>query len=190
MTGKFWPLIKGGLAVCVFLSSAGIASEANAQGVSPTSSAAVSDQAIDQSFARYVQSGTHKFDVERARSEGVDEFILAVGSQYNRNLENVQGGRTPGGQGVSFRAWNDPASWGLTNRWNWCGRDRTNGGRPVNSADAICMQHDKCLAQRRPVCDCDREFVNRMKAIKNNYGGRDRVYIEAAIKAVPRFHNC
>lgn len=168
---------------------------ATMDGAAANSDSFPNNQDVDEAFARYVNHRDGVFDLESAQVDGVDEQILEVGRIYNlmigRNdhcLSRDQINTYPQGYARASIDW---AGLGITERWNWCGRDRTNGGAPHNSADRVCMNHDRCLSRAKAdMCACDRNFVNGMRSVKGSYRGVDRIYIEAAIRAVPRFHNC
>lgn len=137
--------------------------------------------------------------MDKASRNGESQEILEFGQTNNRAVEYdrtncfVNGMAVPSAQsqelGTQLRAI-DPAGWPIAERWNWCGRDRTDGGAPQNSADAICRDHDQCLSAGVDVCECDWRFVNGLNAVKQDYSWADRAYIEAAIRLVPQAHNC
>lgn len=143
---------------------------------------------LDSALDRFVDKQTLEFDVAGAQKAGTSEEVLEVGTGYNDYLKQFESCEKKR-EASDSKEW-DPACLSLFERWNWCGKCHTNGGTPQNSADRICMNHDKCLTAGRKVCDCDKEFVNHMKSIRTHYSGRDRAYIEAAIRAVPTFHGC
>lgn len=154
---------------------------------------------IDIAVDSYVDPVSLLFDVERAEKIGEKAEISQFGKDYNEAVLYAQhncfvaGIKNPeeSNSEVNVRPYGiDPAGWPIAERWNWCGRDRTNGGEPQNSADAVCRDHDWCLGAGTNVCECDRRFVDGLNAIKHGYSWGDRAYIEAAIKLVPRSHGC
>lgn len=154
---------------------------------------------IDTAIENYVDQETLIFDVDAAAISGEPIDIIQFGKHYNQAIIEAQdscfvdamGNRTDptSNPDVQMRRI-DPAGWPIAERWNWCGRDRTNGGEPQNSADAVCRDHDWCLGSGITVCECDRRFVAGLNAVKHEYSWADRAYIEAAIKLVPWSHGC
>lgn len=164
-----------------------------------TSPVAEGKDEIDIAVETYVDPVSLLFDVERATQNGEKSEITNFGNDYNEAVSYAQnycfadGIKNPGDPNseVNVRPYGiDPAGWPIAERWNWCGRDRTNGGEPQNSADAVCRDHDWCLGAGTNVCECDRRFVDGLNAIKHDYSWGDRAYIEAAIQLVPRSHGC
>ncbi|MDU0479453.1 hypothetical protein QVA66_09400 [Staphylococcus chromogenes] len=154
---------------------------------------------IDIAVETYVDPVSLLFDVEQAVKNGEKAEITEFGNDYNEAVVYAQnncfagGLKNPGDPNseVIVRPYGvDPAGWPIAERWNWCGRDRTNGGEPQNSADAVCRDHDWCLGAGTSVCECDRRFIDGLNAIKHNYSWGDRAYIEAAIQLVPLSHGC
>lgn len=154
---------------------------------------------IDIAIENYVNLDTLVFDVSAAEEKGEPAEILQFGNDYNRAISEAKdscfvdamGNRTDPTNNPNTQLQGiDPAGWPIAERWNWCGRDRTNGGEPQNSADAVCRNHDWRLGAGTPVCECDRRFVDGLNAIKHEYSWGDRAYIEAAIQLVPRSHGC
>ncbi len=150
---------------------------------------------IDLLLQEYIDSESLTFDVARAQNEGRSHEEVQIGKDYNSALEYVYVTCLAGEEKVQASGFEESvngtfALGGLDERWNWCGEKRTDGGAPVNTADQVCKSHDLCLRTDRAICDCDKTFVRGMKAIKGNYSGMDRLYIEAAIRAVPAYHKC
>ena len=124
--------------------------------------------------------GSTNFDMERAVDDNVDPTIIEIGDQANVLAADNNATQA----GVRFRDLNP------TNYGRWCGKNNSGPGHPIDSLDRACMGHDQCLNIRRPVCDCDREFINRLRQIRHQYSAGPRVYLEAAIVVVPRWHGC
>lgn len=129
--------------------------------------------------------GLTLFDAASAASEGIDARIIEVGNVYN---DIVRDQATLTDDAIADRDLNP------TNYGNWCGAKNSGPGEPINSLDRACMGHDHCLNINRPTCDCDREFIDRLRAIRGEYPWsnqrRARSYLEAAIIAVPTWHLC
>lgn len=53
--------------------------------------------------------------------------------------------------------------------YNWCGPGCSGPGAPVNQVDAVCMMHDLCYDSGRGRCDCDREFIERLRPLVNRH---------------------
>lgn len=143
---------------------------------------APSDEELDAAFEKYVDDNTNRFDVEKARTAGTKQQVVEVGEIYNSYLTDYEEQCTQ----EDF----DPACLPIFERWNWCGKCKTDGGTPQNSADQACMNHDKCLESGKSTCECDKAFVSQLKAVRHNYSWGDRAYIEAAIRVVPKAHGC
>lgn len=138
---------------------------------------------IHQTLAKYAsqnQDGSVRYDVQAAAADNVDSRIVEIGDLVNR-LE--QDSVTSPGQA-------QPNDLNPTNYGRWCGKNNSGPGDPIDELDRACMGHDHCLNIGRPTCDCDREFVNRLRQIRGQFSGWARTYLEAAIIAVPRWHGC
>lgn len=141
------------------------------------------EETIQIAFNRYLivsLDGSKQFDTERAVTDNVDPRIIEIGEQANFLMSDQASSESD----RQLRDLN-PANYG-----RWCGKNNSGPGNPINSLDRACMGHDHCLNIKRPVCDCDREFVNRLRQIKNQYSGWPRTYLEAAIVVVPKWHGC
>lgn len=119
------------------------------------------------------------FDAKAAALARVEKDIIDVGLVYNEMVI-----------GESEADYSQTRVANPLNRWRYCGKNNSGPGAPVNSADEACKRHDNCLAAGTAVCWCDTQFVYDLRRIRNQYSGADRVYIEAAIQAVPRYHGC
>ncbi|WP_342577457.1 phospholipase [Psychrobacillus sp. FSL K6-2843] len=53
--------------------------------------------------------------------------------------------------------------------YNWCGPGCSGPGAPVNEVDATCMMHDFCYESGRSQCECDREFIERLRPLVNRH---------------------
>ena len=139
------------------------------------------EQEISAAIDTYVlhDNGRELFDAVGAENDRVDQRIIDVGAMYNAMIDPAE----TSGDGAD-RIPN------LQNRWRYCGKNNSGPGAPLNSADAACKRHDECLASGKAYCWCDTQFVYDLRRIRNHYSGVDRVYIEAAIQAVPRYHGC
>lgn len=135
-------------------------------------SAAISQYSVDS-------DGVKRFDSKAAEDAGVDINIINVGLVYNEMLADEVSGHNP-----HTRLANP------LNRWRYCGKYNSGPGEPLNSADEACRRHDKCLAAGTAVRWCDSQLVYDLRRVRGQYSGADRVYIEAAIQAVPRYHGC
>lgn len=124
--------------------------------------------------------GSKRFDTKRAAENNVDPRIVEIGEQANYLLVDYNTTKSD----KQLRDLNP------TNYGNWCGKNNSGPGDPINSLDRACMGHDHCLNIKRPVCDCDRGFVRKLREIRNHYSGWSRTYLEAAIVAVPLWHGC
>ncbi|MFJ7936574.1 phospholipase [Sporosarcina sp. NPDC096371] len=49
--------------------------------------------------------------------------------------------------------------------YNWCGPGCNGPGPPINDVDAACKAHDICYFKGRRACDCDREFLDRLRPL-------------------------
>ncbi|WP_017754335.1 hypothetical protein [Calidifontibacillus oryziterrae] len=58
--------------------------------------------------------------------------------------------------------------------YNWCGPGCSGPGAPVNDLDAACKRHDECYRYHRNPCECDREFLHRLRLIMNPYSQKGR----------------
>lgn len=154
---------------------------------------------VDIALEKYVDDTTLLFDIDRAVRDGESVEINQFGRDYNDAVryayencfaERLNSPSADIGDSYVQPQGVDPAGWPIAERWNWCGRDRTDGGEPQNSADAVCRDHDLCLRGGTETCECDRRFVDGLNAVKRDYSWADRAYIEAAIRLVPRAHNC
>ena len=47
--------------------------------------------------------------------------------------------------------------------YNWCGPGCNGPGAPINDVDAACKAHDDCYRSGRNACECDREFLCRLR---------------------------
>ena len=47
--------------------------------------------------------------------------------------------------------------------YNWCGPGCNGPGPPLNEVDAACKAHDDCYRRGGHPCECDREFLNRLR---------------------------
>nr|WP_255457462.1 phospholipase [Sporosarcina sp. JAI121] len=48
--------------------------------------------------------------------------------------------------------------------YNWCGPGCNGPGDPINDLDAACKAHDVCYRMGRNACECDREFLHRLRS--------------------------
>lgn len=141
---------------------------------------------INETIDRYSYTspeGLELTDVEQAKEGQVDAFVIEVMSVYNEML--VEEYRVEKGLGTPRQS--------IANRWGWCGKYRTNGGNPHNSADRICMNHDHCLNRARnsgAKIGCDNAFISGMRSVAGRYSGADRAYIEAAIRVISAARLC
>lgn len=148
----------------------------------PTSSIP-SESEIHQTLAKYASQhldGSVRYDVQAAAADNVDSRIVEIGDLVNR-LEQ---------ESVTSPDQAQPNDLNPTNYGPWCGKNNSGPGDPIDELDRTCMGHDHCLNIGRPTCDCDREFVNRLRQIRGQFSGWARTYLEAAIIAVPRWHGC
>ena len=53
--------------------------------------------------------------------------------------------------------------------YNWCGPGCNGPGAPINDLDAACKAHDDCYRRGRHACECDREFLKRLRPKINPY---------------------
>ncbi len=125
------------------------------------------------------------FDVDRAHQDGVSPEVIEVAETYNQMWREQRAKET----GISTRQF--PIDYG-----KWCGPNNTQSNANIlgrNSLDNACRSHDLCLRYKNdPKCDCDCRFVVRLKQFRAEYpeGTRERTYLEAAIRIVPRWHRC
>nr|WP_082732065.1 phospholipase [Sporosarcina sp. HYO08] len=49
--------------------------------------------------------------------------------------------------------------------YNWCGPGCNGPGPPINELDAACKAHDKCYQRGRCACECDQEFLCRLRRL-------------------------
>jgi hypothetical protein len=47
--------------------------------------------------------------------------------------------------------------------YNWCGLGCNGPGAPINDVDAACKAHDICYSRGRCPCECDQEFLKRLR---------------------------
>ncbi|WP_342514425.1 phospholipase [Sporosarcina sp. FSL K6-1522] len=47
--------------------------------------------------------------------------------------------------------------------YNWCGPGCNGPGAPINAVDAACKAHDICYRKGRSPCECDQEFLCRLR---------------------------
>ena len=59
--------------------------------------------------------------------------------------------------------------------YNWCGPGCSGPGDPINDVDACCKQHDECLDQGIPQCDCDREMLKCLRPKINLFTRKGRI---------------
>ncbi|QTD42989.1 phospholipase [Sporosarcina sp. Te-1] len=52
----------------------------------------------------------------------------------------------------------------LFSDYNWCGPGCSGPGKPVNEVDAACKAHDQCYQRGGRPCECDREFLRRLRS--------------------------
>lgn len=135
-----------------------------------------SESEIHQTLAKYAsqhQDGSVRYDVQAAAADNVDSRIVEIGDLVNR-LEQ---------ESVTSPDQAQPNDLNPTNYGRWCGKNNSGPGDPIDELDRACMGHDHCLNIGRPTCDCDREFVNRLRQIRGQFSGWARTYLEAAIIA-------
>nr|WP_222618019.1 phospholipase [Sporosarcina sp. resist] len=58
--------------------------------------------------------------------------------------------------------------------YNWCGPGCNGPGAPINDLDAACKAHDDCYRRDRNPCECDREFLNRLRSKIDPYTKKGR----------------
>lgn len=150
---------------------------------SQSESAYPAESEIHQTLGQYEKTtinGTRYFDISEAENDNVDPRIVEIGNTANAiiNDSNATSGLI------------QPADLNPTNDGRWCGKNNSGPGDPIDELDRACMGHDHCLNISRPTCDCDREFVNRLRQIRGQFSGWSRTYLEAAIIAVPAWHGC
>lgn len=167
--------------------ASGYAQTAPGENVSLNSLPGAGEDNLDYIFDRFVtweDDGNFYFDMEAARSAGVDDFALRVGNQFNAIVSQQN---LLGTYAEVLRA-------PLVDRWAYCGAGNSGPGNPYNSADAVCQRHDYCISaaagDRQRMIDCDNRFINEMNAVKGSYSGSDRVYIEAAIQVIRAARAC
>ncbi|MFD5868955.1 hypothetical protein ACFWGD_10155 [Corynebacterium sp. NPDC060344] len=133
-----------------------------------------------EKYATTNADGSVYYDTRTAENDNVDRRIVEVAELVNQ-LER-EASSEPGQI--------QPNDLNPTNYGRWCGKNNSGPGDPIDELDRACMGHDHCLNINRPTCDCDREFVNRLRQIRGQFSGWSRTYLEAAIIAVPRWHGC
>jgi hypothetical protein len=59
--------------------------------------------------------------------------------------------------------------------YKWCGPGCSGPGAPINAVDAACKAHDECLEMCGQCCECDEEFLERLRCEMNPHTqeGRD-----------------
>lgn len=94
------------------------------------------------------------FDMEEAVRNGENDDVLFVGNQVNAFAD----------QDVQFlprsNDWGfTKAGQGMFSGYRYCGLGNL-GGKPVNTLDEGCRQHDNCYGSRGwGKCSCDQEFI-------------------------------
>ncbi|TQR19387.1 phospholipase [Psychrobacillus vulpis] len=58
--------------------------------------------------------------------------------------------------------------------YNYCGPGCSGPGAPINDVDAACKAHDECYSKRGNLCECDREFLRRLRPQINPYTQQGR----------------
>ncbi|WP_318616434.1 phospholipase [Sporosarcina sp. YIM B06819] len=58
--------------------------------------------------------------------------------------------------------------------YNWCGPGCNGPGAPINEVDAACKAHDDCYRRGREACECDREFLQRLRPHINPHTRKGR----------------
>jgi hypothetical protein len=53
--------------------------------------------------------------------------------------------------------------------YNWCGPGCSGPGAPINETDAACKAHDECYRKYGPSCECDQQFLFRLRLNSNPY---------------------
>ncbi len=53
--------------------------------------------------------------------------------------------------------------------YNWCGPGCSGPGAPINEVDAACKAHDDCYRMYGSPCECDQEFLQRLRYEINPY---------------------
>ena len=48
--------------------------------------------------------------------------------------------------------------------YNWCGPGCNGPGAPINEVDTACKAHDDCYRRGKHPCECDQEFLNRLRS--------------------------
>lgn len=124
--------------------------------------------------------GSTFYDVNEAEQDNVDPRIVEIAEVANDITSDSKGKQELA----------QPADLNPTNYGNWCGKNNSGPGEPINELDRACMGHDHCLNINRPTCDCDQEFVSRLREIRGQFSGWARTYLEAAIVAVPTWRGC
>ncbi|MBS4196188.1 phospholipase [Lederbergia citri] len=51
--------------------------------------------------------------------------------------------------------------------YKWCGPGCSGPGAPFNEVDAACKGHDECYRSSRNYCECDYEFLRRLRPLIN-----------------------
>lgn len=58
--------------------------------------------------------------------------------------------------------------------YNWCGPGCNGPGAPINSVDAACQAHDICYRMGGHPCECDQEFLYRLRQEIDPYTKKGR----------------
>ncbi|MCQ6277481.1 phospholipase [Bacillus sp. V3B] len=58
--------------------------------------------------------------------------------------------------------------------YNWCGPGCSGPGAPMNEVDASCKAHDECYRRYVSRCQCDLEFLHRLRLQANPYTEQGR----------------
>ncbi|WLD91684.1 phospholipase [Alkalihalobacillus sp. AL-G] len=58
--------------------------------------------------------------------------------------------------------------------YKWCGPGCSGPGAPINAVDAACKAHDECYERYGPCCECDQEFLERLRREMNPYSEEGR----------------
>ena len=51
--------------------------------------------------------------------------------------------------------------------YNWCGPGCSGPGAPINAIDNACKEHDICYSLHQNRCQCDQQFLRRLRPLMN-----------------------
>ena len=58
--------------------------------------------------------------------------------------------------------------------YNWCGPGCNGPGAPINDVDSLCKAHDECYRMGGYPCECDQEFLHRLRTKIDPYTQQGR----------------